>query len=189
MGQYYHIAMKIDGKVIFNSRKYKGSDYVMAKLMEHSWWKNPLLCCVANEILHAKTPVRLMWVGDYAEDDEIKNLTNGEVSYKDVWEDESNHQFEGSKVFGYDGKYFINHTKKVYFSFRKYLKNAKETHKNKDWVINPISLLTAVGNGRGGGDYFGKNEDMVGTWAWDEISISTNPPEGYTEIEVDFDEE
>jgi hypothetical protein len=55
--------------------------------------------------------------------------------------------------------------------------------KNDD--LHPLPLLTAEGNGRGGGDYDGPNMDMVGTWARDVISMENEAPD-YTLIECIF---
>ena len=50
------------------------------------------------------------------------------------------------------------------------------------WVYSPISLLTAIGNGRGGGDYYGNNR-MVGEWAGDKVYLSeTKPEKKYVDI-------
>ena len=59
-----------------------------------------------------------------------------------------------------------------------------------DWTYNCISLLTAVGNGRGGGDYY--KEDMllvVGYWAGDVVHLSQEKPneEYYCDITEDAD--
>ena len=45
--------------------------------------------------------------------------------------------------------------------------------------IHPLPLLTAVGNGRGGGDYHGSraiNQRMVGAWAGDLLTIEESVP-------------
>ena len=57
-----------------------------------------------------------------------------------------------------------------------------------DFVFSPIPLLTAIGNGRGGGDYF--REDMrglVGYWAGDEVLLSKRAPKEFTDITEDAD--
>jgi hypothetical protein len=54
--------------------------------------------------------------------------------------------------------------------------------------IHPLSLLTAEGNGRGGGDYRGAHEDLVGSWARDVISVEREAPAGFTELECEFSE-
>jgi hypothetical protein len=57
-------------------------------------------------------------------------------------------------------------------------------NKDKDgWILHPLALLTAVGNGKGGGDYYGPNESDLATWVWDEVSIEDTIPEGYSKEE------
>lgn len=198
MGQYYRIGMKIGGRVISNDRKYTGSDYVMAKLMEHSYIGNWLLDSVAAAIYkenreHNK-PVHLAWVGDYADVynvDEVSNVTNGELAYGDVWGEKPltpDHVFNRVKHFGYRRRFLVNLDKKLFISFDRYLKNAKENRKDTNLTINPISLLTAIGNGRGGGDYEGTHKDLVGSWAWDRITIGDKAPAGFTELKITFEE-
>ena len=57
-----------------------------------------------------------------------------------------------------------------------------------DFHIHPLPLLTAVGNGRGGGDYRGyENKSMVGYYAGDVIEISEEIPDGYSDhTEIGF---
>ena len=85
--------------------------------------------------------------------------------------------------FDYHGKYLVNHTKGVYISFDKYLDG------ENDQEIHPLSILTCIGNGRGGGDYAGSNMDYVGTWAWDEIEIVDDAPGGMKELDIVFNED
>jgi hypothetical protein len=77
--------------------------------------------------------------------------------------------------------YIVNHTKKVY------VKKNNEMYivASEQLVFHPLALLTAEGNGRGGGDYNGPNKDMVGTWARDVISMENEAPD-YTLIECVF---
>jgi hypothetical protein len=49
-------------------------------------------------------------------------------------------------------------------------------------------LLTAEGNGRGGGDYKGSNEHLVGTWARHVISVEKEIPDDYAEFICEFSE-
>ena len=83
MGQYYRIAYD-DGKLHINDRKVAGKDYIMAKLMEHSYFGNSLMDSMSSVIY--KKPTRVIWVGDYAnEGDEVSDATSGDVTYDDVW--------------------------------------------------------------------------------------------------------
>ena len=54
---------------------------------------------------------------------------------------------------------------------------------------DPLPLFLAIGNGLGGGDYWGPSEKQVGSWAGDAI-VPTNerPSEGFQEIASPFDE-
>jgi len=191
MGQYYAIAMKdSNGDIEVNHRKLKGHDYIMAKLLEHSWMKNDLLCTVCAK-LEQFEPCRIAWVGDYANEknedgeEELFEITHGDISYADVWGEHQTHEVVwDAEPFDPKGKYLINHTKKVYLSFDKYI----EKNEKDGWCLHPLSLLTAVGNGRGGGDYYEElpDYDQVGTWAWDEIEIHTEVPHGFNEVEFNF---
>ena len=191
MGQYYKICFKNNGEIHTNNRKYgDGHEYEMAKLMEHSYIHNWLMDSVAK-FIH-KNPTNLLWCGDYTEENnEVENATGGDVSYDDIWGEEEKMKnrfiFPLCKRFGYKNRYFVNHTKKEYISFDKYFEKIGD----EDLIINPISLLTALGNGRGGGDYYGDypNTDKVGYWKWDLISIENKIPEGYTELDIYFKEE
>jgi len=67
----------------------------------------------------------------------------------------------------------VNHTKKEYVV------------KPRKGEYHPLSLLTAEGNGRGGGDYRGSGD--VGRWARDIISMEDDIPEGYTAYDPGFE--
>lgn len=187
MGQYYRICMQNRDGLVVNDRRYAGSGYVMAKLMEHSYLGNHLMSSVAFAI--ENKPSRIMWVGDYAETSEIRQLTNRHVSYSRIWGDDASvdHEFQFKGKFDYAGKFLVNHTKKLVMSYDEYLRK----NGGKAWggdTFDPIPLLTAVGNGRGGGDYYGKNEDKIGSWAWDRLEIASDKPNSYKRFIVSFEE-
>jgi hypothetical protein len=168
MGQYYLtviLAEKSDKEYIrthLDAGMYDNG----VKLVEHSYIGNNFMKVVENLIgpngMFYRS--RLVWAGDYAdkEPDSEKNL---------------NSMCEGKEPFEYKGPpasypYIVNHTKKVYIE-------------KKGNGLHPLALLTAEGNGRGGGDYNGANMDLVGTWARDVISMENEAP-GYTLIECVF---
>jgi hypothetical protein len=133
-----------------------------AKLMEHSYVGNSFMEAVEC-LLMPNAPFfksRLVWAGDYADPD-----SDGENLYHMAFE--NNELFSLKQPQSSLPLYVINHTKQVYF--------AKELDK-----IHPLSILTAEGNGRGGGDYHGPNEELSGTWARDVISVEHTFPESYT---------
>lgn len=178
MGQYYRPVTKFNDKVTVYNRNVDGQ-YTMAKLMEHSWWGNDLMDAIAKKFY--KTKGQLAWVGDYAEDNETP------IPMKDIWEDTKGVGLE-SVDFSLDNKFLINYDKKLYVDLNSYKKKSEVD----GWTVNPLSLLTAIGNGRGGGDYHYTNNtcmELVGTWAWDTISIEDEAPKDFKELDVKFIEQ
>ena len=58
---------------------------------------------------------------------------------------------------------------------------------NDGWAIHPLPLLTCEGNGRGGGDFYGRRGmKLVGSWARHRISVSNKVPKGYKEIKFNL---
>lgn len=200
MGQYWRAAIGND-KVQAGIDGYVDNEYVMAKLTEHGWWDNQYANNVAYMIYNA--PQRVAWIGDYADSEEFYNTTpNGEITLasktssaekpllsKVVWNDDTP-KITGlvSIEFNLENKYLINHDTKEFLDCSKYAENSKGT-----WgILHPLTLLTAVGNGMGGGDFNGKTremEDNVGIWAWNLLEIKDTKPLGYNEVEYTFIEE
>lgn len=177
MGQYYRPVTKIDGKLTVYNRDVDGR-YTLAKLTEHSWWKNNMVNAVVKNLYRKKG--RLAWVGDYAEEEETP------VPRKYIWGDQSNAVGVSSTEFRLDGKYLVNYSQDLYVDLDEYKQKSQE----KGWVLNPLPILTAIGNGRGGGDYYGEAcADKVGTWAWDLISIEDEAPEGFVKLDLEFKDE
>ena len=102
---------------------------------------------------------------------EIRQDYSTKRFYEDVWEDKIPYvePTYANQCFNWDtDNYLINHTKKIC------LLMPKDTY----WAIHPLPLLTAISNGRGGGDYRG-DFDKVGEWWGDLIEISNEPPKNY----------
>lgn len=196
MGQYYHqitetldengnLVTKIyNTQTISKSEMKSYDDYNGLKLMEHSWWRNDFCTRLASTLLNK--PTRLAWVGDYSEEEDWK-----ERGYepKEAWVDENDYSYPPKVNFDMDSvKYLVNVDKKEFVDLKKY----KEKCDRNGWCIFPISLLTALGNGRGGGDYHDCHPcyESVGAWAWDRIFITNdNIPNDYIELEVIFNED
>lgn len=172
MGQYYKPVV-IQGRevMIFDRSVLPQKEYVMAKLMEHSWWLNPTANAVAKMIFERSG--HIFWCGDYSEDSIAKM----------AWDNEDERGLENPEDFTLDNKYILNYSKKVYLDCNKY----KKASDVDGWVIHPLPLLTALGNGLGGGDYIGINQDIVGSWAGDELEIIKEKPL-LEEFEVVFKE-
>ena len=47
-------------------------------------------------------------------------------------------------------------------------------------------MLTALGNGQGGGDYRGKEEEKIGAWAGDWISVEGIPSLLFEDKTLDY---
>lgn len=179
MGQLYRVVIKNEkGEITIFNRKVNGV-YELAKLTEHSWWYNDFVGSLVNIIY--QRPTQVAWVGDYADAD--ITIDNDEL-YNLAWIDNDGQSIH-KHVLLLDNKYLVNHNKKVYLDCNKY----KEKIMDKDgWCLHPLPLLTAIGNGKGGGDYYGINQNDVGSWAYEKISVEDNPPVGYTEEVYEFNE-
>lgn len=57
-----------------------------------------------------------------------------------------------------------------------------------DWIVHPLPILLADGNGRGGGDYVGSNMEFVGKWAFHPIGATNEIPKGYKKLDIVFQE-
>ena len=78
-------------------------------------------------------------------------------------------------------KYVINLRTKEYIE----ILEPSET----DWIVHPLPLLLAESNGRGGGDYHGKNKNMCGRWAYHPIGATNTIPTEYKKLVVEFKED
>jgi hypothetical protein len=199
MGQYY-TALVIDGDSNIKTLKPHQFDNG-AKLLEHSWIGNSFVNAVYTLIYNS--PCKVAWIGDYSNhpyepnnDAYAKALSRSKFTelYKIVWEDN-----EGDSLHPKDfteeqlslmtvltsGMYLINHSRNCYLELGTYIRHAidKDTR-----CINPLPLLTACGNGRGGGDFHEGNigYESVGIWAFDELEYSNKKPQGYTEAHFRF---
>jgi hypothetical protein len=151
-----------------------------AKLMEHSWIGNPFVGAVMKLMqtggLWHKKPI--VWCGDYYNEEGEEDYYNKVLDGNQIQPNESLSEDEQIKAV------LVNHTT------REYVLCSKMPSNEMGWRINPLPLLTALGNGRGGGDY---NKDLpdadkVGIWARHILSIEYAVPEGYKELQVAFRE-
>lgn len=199
MGQYYY-PINVDKMQYVYSHDFDNG----LKLMEHSYIGNDLM----NAVEALLTPLgswhkcRLVWAGDYADGEgdvgtgleeestpNLHSLVDEKVAPYEILSELV--EKKGVKVDEYP--YIVNHTKKIYIDKRNVLKFEayKDDEGNPVMIqIHPLSLLTAEGNGRGGGDYGDNNPeyDSVGSWARDSISIEKEVPDGYKEETYNFAE-
>lgn len=217
MGQYYKcMVMGNDGKAAgIDSWAYNNG----AKLMEHSYCGNGYVDAAirmigVSEFLNGG-PVRVGWIGDYADAvlDEIEDPERRKVietMYKAAWkypEKEFVPAFDKTTLPHHevppdvDGKKLPLYNR--FSSVAGILVNCEKglfvrcpEWDGETWFIHPLPLLTAVGNGQGGGDYSGTDMELIGSWAGDHVSW-VNPAEAertitglnLKEIEVHFKEE
>jgi hypothetical protein len=187
MGQYYY-PISIEKKQSICAHDYFNG----LKLMEHSWIGNNFVGVVERLIAEGGSwfGTHIVWAGDYA-DTELDDGDMTDVNLYDMFsknlydmfgENKINPKFKGRKpnyryVINMDTKQFVD-KKKVPVSNT--WTNPK-TGKKVTHHIHPLPLLTCEGNGRGGGDYWGE-EEIVGSWARNRVTVSTKKPIGYEEI-------
>ena len=180
MGQYYNAVVGNE-----DTKTYSVFEPDFKKLMEHSWWNTDFMTEIYNQILNK--PCRVAWIGDYADEDGdydrfAHNEENNQLplSYETAYgknvkpiyisSKSKNHKFYSN--FHLEDYFLVNHSKKEYINLGRYLQNCPLS---EDDTLSPLSLLTVIGNDRGGGDYHitGKKpgEKFVGIWAWDVLEL------------------
>lgn len=173
MGQYYRPTVSIKAKkneVVWHFRSF---DYNEGqKLMEHSFFQNMLVGAVEKFLAENKgNKPRCAWMGDYGGEismgDTKVQYGSGEKMKEPITIDVEG--FERATMYGY----LINVSKHEYIDISRYLTDCGKDGEDIYDIIHPLPILTAVGNGRGGGDYEGICMEYVGVWAGD-IIIPTN---------------
>lgn len=185
MGQYYKaVILSEDTKkpVAYGESWDFGSG---AKLMEHSYMSNRFVKAVML-FMQKLGGARLVWAGDYDE-----KLIDGKNNlYEFVCDNEKNLICIDEPAEGdYADKFFAEGVNFICNSDKKIAVSTKNIEPDSyGFKINPMPLLTAQGNGQGGGDYWGTEMDKVGTWAGDFIFFASELPEGYEMVEIPFKE-
>jgi hypothetical protein len=169
MGQYYK-PTSIDKMESLYTHDY-GS---MSKLMEHSYIGNDFVS-IAEYMLSPEGDWHkhsFVWAGDYADEE-----PSGNNLYTNAKEIQIEFKYEENNLP--NGRYIVNHTK------REFVNKDIVPKDEEGWSAHPLPLLTCEGNGRGGGDYREEN-DCIGIWARDRISIENSIPKEYTELIPNF---
>lgn len=217
MGQYYMPTLiSENGEVsCLYSHDYDNG----LKLMEHSYIGNDFVNAVFTQIWH--NPQRVAWIGDYSDTrygDPWESIVpeNFMDYYSAVWSDNDPRiKPKAKKLVSMKNtrRFLVNHDKKEYVAIAEYVEqnkwhvegdcrqyaNKKRTkiktvHYSYDMCINPLPLLTACGNDRGGGDYRSNHPDFnkVGIWAFDRIELTGKDPakhlKGYEKVTFHFAE-
>ena len=199
MGQYYKAIVlnktwrkaKNPIKVAITSWDYNNG----SKLMEHSYIGNEYVRVAENMLISDYYGYPFVWCGDYAD---CVKINGNDV---DIYGESDNKiiQPKYNNEVGFDKMPFdcyilVNLDKKEYVDLRRFYIRANKSENGgysnlATFVIHPLPLLCCNSNGRGGGDYHGTQEDIVGRWAYDRIGIQKDIPQGFVEINVDFKEE
>jgi len=204
MGQYYRPAIVAqDGRIMSLDTNTFDSG---AKLTGHSWIGNALVNAAYSLIL--RSPKQIAWIGDYAlepynHEDESSDMGNYpyvntmtleafQPYYDSAWGEDSKQldkklfSKKDLDILTHDttGMYLVNHSKQVYINLDTY----KAACTTDSWCMNPLPLLTACGNGQGGGDYYDSRPCYkdIGIWAFDSIEYTNKLPDGFSEVSFHF---
>ncbi len=164
------------------------------KLTEHSWIGARFPNAVLSEVVDR--PKRIAWIGEYSltqlSEDQF-SFSNGFISSKDqykiIYDEATGRHSKALKVtvnidVDCADWFVVNESKKIFFDLEQYV---CENITADGWCLHPVPLLTAVGNGLGGGDFYGKGIEDIGKWAFDKISISKYLPDSrYSEVFPSF---
>ncbi|HZK52999.1 MAG TPA: hypothetical protein VFC84_02165 [Desulfosporosinus sp.] len=174
MGQYYRV-VNIDKREYLSPSDYHN----LLKLMEHSYARNEFVDAVVNLLAKEWKGDRIVWAGDYGDEGLFTPLGYEGNLYN--YAQETFAKIENANIQSTEKySYICNEDTKIFVELKGLPKN------DDDYVIHPLPLLTASGNGRGGGDYQGSDENLCGYWAADQLFVSNTVPEGYTEFNVHF---
>lgn len=205
MGQYYMPTIIYpDGSIATLDIYAYGSG---KKLMEHSWIGSHLVNAVYAKIRNK--PRRIAWIGDYSKDGYetcgeayTKHLSLEDFMeyYKHAWPEENHDDVISPAMYAPEelelinektkAMCLVNHDRKEYLDLGNYIARCTVKKGEDDWCVNPLPLLTACGNGRGGGDFHDSNSAVgykyVGIWAFHRLELTTHIPWGYQKRAYSF---
>jgi hypothetical protein len=186
MGQYYKPTIINENNEVvawMYSHKYDNG----LKLMEHSYIGNNFVETFERllTVEGGYHKSRVVWAGDYADDEPgvIVEIDGEPVNVNLYGLCNDKNEVKPTERISSEYRYVVNHTKK------QFVDKTKVPVDNDDYAIHPLPLLTCEGNGLGGGDYYTDKIDeqnLIGTWARDIISIEKEVPTDYEEIEFNF---
>lgn len=184
MGQYYRF-INLDKKEACDRNR------EFWKLTEHSYVGNYYCNDILSLINNEWKGDRVLHVGDYAEENDISTTSelikklNKEFNTKTPFYRYS-YCFEDVKPNKVKNniRYVYNLDKKEYIDL--YEQPIMDTWFYDDTIgfnkLNSFALLTACGNGQGGGDYDGINNDKIGSWAGDHFESSEHKLNKYNDF-------
>lgn len=149
MGQYYSFS-NLDKKEYITPHSFDNG----AKLMESAWVNNNYLNVISNLLENEWFGCKIVNCGDYSDH-------SSDYYMNPKWKQLK----EGNENFNLQDYVLVNLDKNIYCSFEGCPEDSD------GWRINPLPLLLADGNGRGGGDYRGPYQEDVGSWSYDRIGV------------------
>ena len=189
MGQYYKPSVLNEDKTQVLAATCPLDWNSGMKLMEHSYYGVGVVRAAVELLKDKFKGHRFVWAGDYADDtigdknvygvpciEDFTSLLDVEKTPSPYGDGDIYHLPE---EYG-QAKYLLNYDKKLAVELG--------FEDDYDWNIHPLPLLTAESNGRGGGDYWGDEIELVGSWAYDHIGAADEMPEDFKVLEVDFRE-
>lgn len=190
MGQYYRGVIlgkttKRTKKIIVRKAFCCYEHHNGAKLMEHSYVGNWYVKEYEHALANKFFGFPFVWIGDYAEDKYDTNVFDAAHNYIDSKKVVEATPYDNLPTY----KYIINFDKKVFVRIPEKPNNHYDEKGNYILTIHPLPLLCADGNQQGNGDYYGTNETLVGSWAYDRIGVGNELPDNIkTELVVSFEE-
>lgn len=189
MGQYFKAVLVNGNNVeVHASWPYNNG----AKQVEHCYRGNDYTEAVMERI-RKLGPTRLVWMGDYADEvlDEMieKSGDNEERKYHNeflktlyrvAWRSYLKDGISVESPFKtYTPIDDWEKNRKMYYvanlSKQEYVMVLPYVSSQDTPVVHPVPLLCSV-RGGGGGDYHGMDEDLLGRWAGDMLTITTKKP-------------
>lgn len=192
MGQYHKIVNLDKKQELENS----GHGW---KLLEFSWQR----CILPKELEYLLendwAGDNVVVAGDYATVNGVSDKRDAEILEKIAKE----YDIEDGDIYRYSEDHYEVISKEqetANYNSKRYIYNTitNEYIDKQDCDISvygrdriaPLPLLLDLGNGLGGGDYYGANHKYVGYWAGKSqgIKFSDKVPEGYKYLKIDFNE-
>lgn len=182
MGQYYRPVI-LDGSDVIVYNLYVNGKRSGLKLTEHSWMDNDCINKVCQRIY--KHPCRIVWVGDYNK----QPIPNIPIAQAEVWENESIPvEIPDNPLENIKEKILVNHDKKFTVNLTDFYEKCKD---EEGYCLHPLPLLTWCTTEGGGGDYHGINQENLGNWSGDLISVEDPnwiKPDMYKSLLYEFKE-
>ena len=142
----------------------------LAKLMEHSYLDDGLPATVMTLLASDWSGARIVWAGDYADVEVGKDANLYDLATL---------LLVPSSSSLLSPRFLINRDRREYIDLRQVSPQADGL------TLHPLPLLTAEGNGRGGGDYHGCDH-RIGLWAREHLAASDIAPTSYAIVDGTF---